>query len=125
VAIPTRNGSVARQRLLKNVPAASNSTAMGGLESTRVVGHRTNNRCAGEGQQQFSSRNTHATIEELLNASFYIPFAFFQKKVGCHFFPELLLINYLIKSLIGTPPAVGCDSIDPSEEVLLCPSRLM
>jgi hypothetical protein len=37
-----------------------------------------------------AAMNTHATIEELLDASFFIRFVF-QRKVGDCFFPELLV----------------------------------
>jgi hypothetical protein len=36
--------------------------------------------------------NTHATIEELLGASFSMQSLLYQRKVGDYFFPELLVL---------------------------------
>jgi hypothetical protein len=43
-----------------------------------------------------AATNTHATIEELLDASFSVQFVLYQRKVGDQFFPEFFVILSVI-----------------------------
>jgi hypothetical protein len=116
MAVRLQNGSIARHRLLKNVPAVIQgpwvpSSLAESSDSTRL---ETKNRCNGEGQQ-----NTHATTEELLYTSFSIRFVFYERRVVCHLFPQLHVIRVrlvLCPNCSMCRPTFGCDGVDHSEE---------
>jgi hypothetical protein len=52
------------------------------------------------GKNVTAATNTHATIEELLDASFSIRSVSYQRNVGDQFFPELLVISVVFLPLI-------------------------
>jgi hypothetical protein len=45
------------------------------------------------GKHILAATNTHATIEELLDAAFYVRCVSYRRKVGEYFFPELVVIQ--------------------------------